>query len=155
MLLWDAVQRRERNSVRQWTNPPLLLGAGKGATTSLHISPKGAWMRQLCRDMAGIINTISLCCYRWTNISLVGVQLHCSLQPKPAACRLLQPMAVLSAQIITKDRPPSKKAFQMNHSLLVFPRKKCSNSEISKPYQRHLQDRGSFWNPNAKTESSG
>lgn len=41
---------------------------------------------------------------------------------QPAACRLLQPTAVLSAQIITKDRPPSKQAFQMSHSLL-FPRK--------------------------------
>lgn len=39
-------------------------------------------------------------------------------------------------------RPPSKQAFQMNHSLLIFPI--FSNSEISKPYQRHLQDRGSF-----------
>lgn len=42
---------------------------------------------------------------------------------QPAACRLLQPMAVLSAQIITKDRPSSKRAFQVNQSLLVFPRK--------------------------------
>lgn len=78
---WDAMQRRERDSVRQWAIPPLLLGAGKGATVSLHISPKGAWMRQLYRDMARIINTIPLCCYRWTNIALVGVQRHCSLQP--------------------------------------------------------------------------
>lgn len=123
MLLWDAVQRRERNSVRQWTTPPLLLGAGKGATTSLHISPKGAWIRQLCRDMARIINIISLCCYRWTNIALVGVQRHCSLQPKPAARRLLQPTAVLSAQIITKDRPPSKQAFQITPHFLCFPEK--------------------------------
>lgn len=69
---------------------------------------------------------------------------------KPAAHRLLQPTAVLSAQIITKEGPLSKQTFQMNHSLPVFVRKKCSNSEISKQYQRHLQDRYSIWNPAAK-----
>lgn len=42
---------------------------------------------------------------------------------QPAACRLFQPRAVLSAQIITKDRPPSKQALQTNHSFLMFPRK--------------------------------
>lgn len=78
-----------------------------------------------------IINIISLCCYRWTNIALVGVQQHCSLQPKPAAQKLLQPTAVLSAQIITKDRPPSKEAFQMNPSLLVLPRKNVPTVECS------------------------
>lgn len=38
-----------------------------------------------------------------------------ALQPttQPVACRLLQPTAVLSAQIITKDRPASKQAFQI------------------------------------------
>lgn len=50
------------------------------------------------------------------------------LQPKPMACRLLQPTAMLSAQIITKDRPPSKRAFHMSHSLLIFPRKKPARS---------------------------
>lgn len=80
---------------------------------------------------------------------LLQVNKYCSgrspvallLITKPTAHRLLQPTAVLSAQIITKEGPPSKQAFQMNHSLPVFVRKKCSNSEISKQYQRHLQDR--------------
>lgn len=35
---------------------------------------------------------------------------------KPTAHRLLQPTAVLSAQIISKEGPPSKQAFPMNHS---------------------------------------
>ena len=42
---------------------------------------------------------------------------------QPAACRLLQATAVLSPQITTEDRPLRKQDFQMNHSLLVFPRK--------------------------------
>lgn len=63
---------------------------------------------------------------------------------KPAAHRLLQPTAVLSAQIITKEGPPSKQAFPMNHPFSVFVRKKCSNSEIPEQYQRHLQDRYSI-----------
>lgn len=63
---------------------------------------------------------------------------------KPAAHRLLQPTAVLSAEIITKEGPPSKQAFQTNHSLPMFVRKKYFNSEIPKQYQRHLQDRYSI-----------
>lgn len=42
---------------------------------------------------------------------------------QPVACRLLQPRAVLSAQIITKDRPPSKQAFQTNTHFSCFPEK--------------------------------
>lgn len=69
---------------------------------------------------------------------------------KPTAHRLFLSTAVLSAQIITKEGPPSKQAFQINHSLPAFVRKSCFDSEISKQYQRHLQDRYSTWNSAAK-----
>lgn len=69
--------------------------------------------------------------YKHNFSSLLQVNKYCSgrspvaLLPitKPAAHWLLQPTAVLSAQIITKEGPPSKQAFQMNHSLPMFVRK--------------------------------
>lgn len=60
---------------------------------------------------------------------------------QPAACGLLQPAAVLSAQIITPDGPPNKQAAQMIRSLDVSLKKSCSNSELQ---ITDLQDREPF-----------
>lgn len=98
--------------------------------------------------------------YKYNFTLWLQVNKHCSGRSpaapqsttQPAACRLLQPTAVLSAQIITKDGSPSKQAFQSEPLTSCVSQKNRSNSEISKPYQRHLQDRGSFRNPATKRE---
>lgn len=61
---------------------------------------------------------------------------------QPAACGLLQPAAVLSAQIITPDGPPNKQAVQMIRSLDVSLEKKLLQQQDLQITD--LQDRDPF-----------